>query len=115
MRNETNTTQDEWPLAVYDRCEANYAVVPGIAEQLALAHGWRDAYLALGAVVVAVMLPLGLIFFRNRPQTYGLLADFGRSATPKARRTAAPPAAPAAAATAPTTATKTSSPTPPST
>lgn len=59
-------------------------VVPGIAEQLAQAHGWRDAYLVLGAVVVGVMLPLGLIFFRNRPQTYGLLPDFGRAASPKA-------------------------------
>ena len=59
-------------------------VVPGVAEQLALAYGWRDAYLSLGAVVVVVMLPLGLIFFRNRPQTYGLLPDFGRSASPKA-------------------------------
>lgn len=59
-------------------------VVPGVAEQLAQAHGWRDAYLALGAVVVVVMLPLGLTFFRNRPQTYGLLPDFGRAAAPKA-------------------------------
>jgi MFS family permease len=59
-------------------------VVPGVAEQLAQAYGWRDAYLALGAVVVVVMLPLGLIFFRNRPQTYGLLPYFGRAASPKA-------------------------------
>lgn len=59
-------------------------VVPGVAEQLTQAHGWRDAYLALGAVVVVVMLPLGLVFFRNRPQTYGLLPDFGSAASPKA-------------------------------
>lgn len=59
-------------------------VVPGVAEQLAQVYGWRDAYLALGALVVVVMLPLGLIFFRNRPQTYGLLPDFGRAASPKA-------------------------------
>lgn len=58
-------------------------VVPGVAEQLAVAYGWRDAYLALGAAVVVVMLPLGLIFFRNRPQTYGLLPDFGRAASAK--------------------------------
>jgi MFS family permease len=59
-------------------------VVPGLAEQLALAYGWRDAYLALGAAVVVIMLPLGLIFFRNRPQTYGLLPDFGRATSAKA-------------------------------
>jgi len=60
-------------------------VVPGVAEQLALAHGWRDAYLTLGAAVAVIMLPLGLIFFRNRPQTYGLLPDFGRAVSAKAR------------------------------
>lgn len=59
-------------------------LVPGVAEQMALAYGWREAYLALGAAVVVVMLPLGLIFFRNRPQTYGLLPDFGRAASAKA-------------------------------
>ena len=58
-------------------------VVPGVAEQLALAYGWRNSYLALGAAVVVIMLPLGLLLFRNRPQTYGLLPDFGK-ATSKA-------------------------------
>lgn len=58
-------------------------VVPGVAEQLALAYGWRNAYLALGAAVVVIMLPLGLLLFRNRPQAYGLLPDFGK-ATSKA-------------------------------
>ena len=58
-------------------------VVPGVAEGLAQTYGWRDAYLALGAAVVVVMLPLGLIFFRNRPQTYGLLPDFGTAASAK--------------------------------
>ena len=58
-------------------------VVPGVAEQLAQTYGWRDAYLALGAAVVVAMLPLGLIFFRNRPQTYGLLPDFGTAASAK--------------------------------
>src|SRR6266545_1408194 len=58
-------------------------LVPGVAERLALAYGWREAYLVLGAAVVVVMLPLGLIFFRNRPQTYGLLPDFGRAASAK--------------------------------
>ena len=58
-------------------------VVPGLAEQLALAYGWRDAYLVLGAAVVVIMLPLGLLLFRNRPQAYGLLPDFGK-ATSKA-------------------------------
>ena len=54
-------------------------VVPGLAERLAVTYGWRDAYLVLGAAVVAIMLPLGLLLFRNRPQRYGLLPDFGRA------------------------------------
>lgn len=58
-------------------------VVPGIAEQMALAYGWRDAYLVLGVAVIVIMLPFGLLLFRNRPQTYGLLPDFGK-ATSKA-------------------------------
>lgn len=58
-------------------------VGPGIAEQLALAYGWRDAYRVLGVAVVFIMLPFGLLLFRNRPQTYGLLPDFCK-ATSKA-------------------------------
>lgn len=54
-------------------------VVPGVAEQVALAHGRRVAYLMLGAAVVVIMLPLGLFLFRNRPQAYGLLPDFGKA------------------------------------
>ncbi|MGQ0583158.1 MAG: MFS transporter [Reyranella sp.] len=58
-------------------------VVPGVAEQLTQAYGWRTSYLVLGVAVVAIMLPLGLLLFRNRPQTYGLLPDFGRAASAK--------------------------------
>jgi len=60
-------------------------VVPGLAEGLTSAYGWRQAYLVLGLSVVAVMLPVGLLLFRNHPATYGLLPDFGRTVgTPSA-------------------------------
>ena len=59
-------------------------VVPGLAERLAVTYGWRDAYLMLGAAVIAIMLPLGLLLFRNRPQRYGLLPDFGRATSARA-------------------------------
>jgi len=55
-------------------------IVPGVAEALTSAYGWRAAYFALGAGVVAVMLPVGLLLFRNQPRSYGLLPDFGRTA-----------------------------------
>lgn len=59
--------------------------IPGTAEQITAAYGWRVAYLVLGATVVAIMLPVGLLCFRNRPQAYGLTVDFGR--TPRANAT----------------------------
>lgn len=36
---------------------------------------WRDAYMALGLLLLLVMLPLGWIFIRNRPEEYGLVPD----------------------------------------
>lgn len=52
--------------------------IPKIAEQITLTHGWRVAYVSLGIAVLAIMLPVGLIFFRAHPKHYGLLPDFGR-------------------------------------
>jgi MFS family permease len=54
-------------------------IIPGTAEHVTAAYGWRVAYLALGAMVVAIMLPVGLMCFRNRPQAYGLAPDFGKA------------------------------------
>ena len=54
-------------------------VIPGVAEQITAAYGWRVAYLVLGATVAATMLPVGLLFFRDRPQAYGLAPDFGKA------------------------------------
>ena len=54
-------------------------VIPGSAEQITAAYGWRVAYLVLGVTVVAIMLPVGLLCFRNRPQAYGLTPDFGKA------------------------------------
>jgi len=54
-------------------------IVPGVSEQLAITYGWRNAFLLLGAAEVIILLPLGLLLFRNRPQIYGLLPDFGKA------------------------------------
>jgi MFS family permease len=59
-------------------------VIPGSAEQVTAAYGWRVSYLVLGAAVVLIMLPIGLMCFRNRPQAYGLTADFGKVLPAKA-------------------------------
>lgn len=52
-------------------------IVPPFAESLIQSDGWRAAYLALGAGVLVLMLPIGLAFYRNRPED-GAARDFGR-------------------------------------
>lgn len=53
-------------------------VIPGLSEQITGAFGWRVAYVALGAGVLAIMLPVGFLFFRNHPERHKSLPDFGR-------------------------------------
>lgn len=53
-------------------------IVPPLAEGIIQADGWRAAYLALGAAVFAVMMPVGLALYRNRPAN-GADRDFGRA------------------------------------
>ena len=42
-------------------------------------QGWRTAYIALAVGVLAIMLPVGLAFYRNRPEEHGAARDFGRA------------------------------------
>lgn len=51
-------------------------IVPPFAEALTLSDGWRSAYLALGGGVLAIMLPVGLLLYRDRPADRSL-RDFG--------------------------------------
>lgn len=53
-------------------------VVPPFAEAVMRADGWRSAYLALGAGVLAIMLPVGLALYRDRPEDPSS-RDFGRA------------------------------------
>ena len=52
-------------------------VFPPVIDALIRAGGWRHAYVVLGAVVAATMLPVGLILFRDRPERFGLSPDLG--------------------------------------
>lgn len=54
-------------------------VVPPLVEPIVQGEGWRAAYLVLAAGVVAIMLPVGLAFYRNRPEEQGVARDFGRA------------------------------------
>jgi sugar phosphate permease len=48
---------------------------PSLTNALIGRFGWRLSYVLLGLLVAAVMLPVGLIFFRRQPEDYGLLPD----------------------------------------
>lgn len=53
-------------------------VIPPLVEPIIQGPGWRTAYLVLATGVLAVMLPVGLALYRNRPEEYGAARDFGR-------------------------------------
>jgi len=55
-------------------------IIPPLVEPIIQggAQGWRAAYLVLAAGVLAVMLPVGLAFYRGRPEDHGAARDFGR-------------------------------------
>ena len=48
---------------------------PPLGEYLIGALGWRNAWIALGALVIVIMLPLGWPLFRDKPEQYGLYPD----------------------------------------
>lgn len=37
--------------------------------------GWRNTYMALGLTLIGMMAPVGYLFYRSRPEHYGLLPD----------------------------------------
>ena len=50
-------------------------IYPALSNWLIGELGWRLAWVALGALALAVMLPAGWLFFRDRPELYGLVPD----------------------------------------
>lgn len=50
---------------------------PPFIEVLMANLGWRNAYAVLGGLTLLVVVPLGWLFFRDRPELYGLLPDNG--------------------------------------
>lgn len=48
---------------------------PNVVNWLIPHLGWRMTYGVLGAVLLLVMTPVAWLFFRNRPEEYGLLPD----------------------------------------
>lgn len=52
---------------------------PNLITWLITRYGWRVAYILLGLTLILGMMPLGLIFFRGRPEEHGLMPDGGQS------------------------------------
>ena len=48
---------------------------PYLINSLIPTYGWRWTYVILGLMVMGVMIPVGWIFTRNRPEDHGLLPD----------------------------------------
>ena len=48
---------------------------PPLGEALIAQLGWRNTWIAFGVLVWLVMIPTGLLLFRDRPELYGLLPD----------------------------------------
>lgn len=48
---------------------------PSLIQTLIEQYGWRTAYGLIGLLVLAVMLPVGYLFFRGQPEQYGLQPD----------------------------------------
>ncbi|MFO7546540.1 MAG: MFS transporter [Trueperaceae bacterium] len=63
------------------------ALFPRLIESLIVALDWRLAYAALGGLVLVTMLPIGIGFYRSRPETFGLEADVGPLRRAEALRT----------------------------
>jgi MFS family permease len=49
--------------------------LPGLINWLVTLYGWRLAYMLLGAVLLLIMAPVAWLFYRDRPELYGLHPD----------------------------------------
>ncbi len=55
---------------------------PGLLNWLIPQVGWRMTFVILGLLLFLIMVPVGLLLFRSRPETFGLLPD-GATTKPK--------------------------------
>ena len=54
---------------------AGFLIFPALTESLISQFDWRGAWIGLGVLVLVVMLPVVWLFFRHKPEAYGLLPD----------------------------------------
>lgn len=61
------TTRRALPMGVLGAGFGTSLVFAFVAQYIISAFGWRTAYVVIGAVAVAVIVPLALVFLRDRP------------------------------------------------
>ena len=59
------------------------ALAPPALESLIGAVGWRSGYAWLAGIVALVAIPIGIAFFRDRPEAYGQRPDGHRRSSPE--------------------------------
>ncbi len=52
-----------------------FGAFPIFVNRLIASYGWRSAYTILGLILLLVMVPVGLLLFRDHPEDYGLKPD----------------------------------------
>ena len=75
-----------WFVRRIDMAMAIYSVALSIGFMIAFpvvgslvqSRGWRAAWLAVGAAILAVLVPVGLLLVRRSPEAIGLAADFAK-------------------------------------
>lgn len=66
---------------------------PSLINWMIPQFGWRTSYALLGALLIVIMVPVGYLFFRERPEEYGLLPDGAEEAEESTMPVRAPEAA----------------------
>lgn len=57
--------------------------IPNLLNWMIAQLGWRTTYMALGLTLIFIMAPIGYLFYRSRPENYGLLPDGTATAAPQ--------------------------------
>ncbi len=88
-----------WFVRRIDAAMAAYSVIMSIGFMIAFpvvgslvqSRGWRTAWFAVGAAILLVLVPAGLLFGRRSPESIGLLPDGGANVEPRTRNQNAEP------------------------
>ncbi len=51
------------------------ALFPVLIEIIVNSYGWRLAYFVMGIIICLTILPIGALFYRDKPEVYGMFTD----------------------------------------